>query len=369
MHPRQDAVRQPLATYLVFTRQAMRQRFVRVCFWLSVALAAWVQDRVAAQSVNPWDGPIPTTNSDQPGYPIRYTLRHFAGQAPGYDSGLTRFELFIPLIEVDGSSLLFCDLQPLIDNDGNWGSNLGLGFRAYSPTFDRVFGAYGYFDYRETGYHRFQQGTIGFDTLGNWVDGRINFYLPGQELMDLPSQAAAAPHFQGSSLRYGGYETAMLGGDFEVGVRVPPIAGTQSQLFAGVYWFDGNGEADVAGWKARIETCWTRNFSTDVALYDDDVFGTTVMVGLAFNIQHESYSLWKPQMHTFRRGPYRHIANRAADRVAEPTYRQPSIAIRRDSYRAAIGDSPSQMIHVVEGARVVTARSSGRSEVWTRRWL
>jgi len=327
----------------------MRQRIPGICFCLSVWFAACVQDRAVAQ---PYvlDDPALTADSGQADCPIRYTLRHFAGDAPGYETGVTRFELFIPLMEMDASSLLFCDLQPLIDNDGNWGSNLGLGFRWYSPTFDRVFGAYGYFDYRETSYHRFQQGTFGFDTLGNWIDARANFYVPGQKQMELPAEAVAAPHFQGNSLRYGGYETAMLGGDLEFGVRVPVLMGTQSRLLAGMYYFDGNGEEDVTGWKARIETNWSANFSTDVALYDDDVFGTTVMVGLAFNIQAESFRPWAPQINSFRRGPLRHITNVAADRIAEPTYRQPSIAIRHGEYRATTSENPFQIIHVAEGA-------------------
>jgi len=327
----------------------MRQRILGIVFCCSVWFAACVPDRAAAQPFALND-PALTADAGQAGYPIRYTLRHFAGQAPGYDTGLTRFELFIPLMEVDGSSLLFCDLQPLIDNDGNWGSNLGLGFRWYSPTFDRVFGAYGYFDYRETDYHRFQQGTFGVDSLGNWIDTRVNVYLPDQDQMALPAEAVEAPHFQGNSLRYGGYQTAMLGGDFEVGVRVPEIAGTQSRLLAGVYHFDGNGETDVTGWKARIETDWTANISTDVALYDDDVFGTTVMVGIALNIQTESFSPWSPHIQSFRRGPMRHITHMAADRIAEPTYRQPNIAVRENTYRATQDGNPLQFIHVVEGA-------------------
>ena len=60
--------------------------------------------------------------------------------------------------------------------------------------------------------------------------------------MELPADAVATPFFQGNSLRYGGYETAMLGGDLEFGVRVPVIAGTQSRLLAGGYHFDGNGK-------------------------------------------------------------------------------------------------------------------------------
>jgi trimeric autotransporter adhesin len=328
----------------------MWQRFPRTCFWLAVWFAACSLPHAAAQQVVPYGAPSPTAEAGQVGCPIRYTLRHFAGQAPGYDTGVTRFELFVPLAEYDGSNLLFCDLQPMIYNDGNWGSNLGLGYRWYSPAFDRVFGLYGYFDYRETTYHRFRQGTLGFDSLGNWIDARGNMYLPDGEQKSLPAEAVAPPHFQGHNLLFGGYESAMLGGDVEVGVRVPLIGGTQSRLLGGLYWFDGDGERDVQGWKARLETHWTANVSTDVALYDDDVFGTSLMVGIGFHIQTESFSPFHPQIHSFRRGSQRHITNVAADRVAEPVGRLPNIAVRQGEYRATLEGDPWQILHVVEGA-------------------
>jgi len=329
----------------------MRQRSFRTCFWLVIWFVASSHHRATAQPMVPFDDPA-VADAGQVGCPIRYTLNHFAGDAPGYDTGLTRFELFIPLYELDGSNLLFCDLQPMVYNDGNWGSNLGLGFRWFSPTFERVFGVYGYYDYRETDYHRFQQGTLGFDSLGTWLDARANVYLPEQDELALPDTAVAAPHFVGNDLRYGGFQAAMLGGDFELGVRVPVIGGVQSRLLGGVYHFDGGSQNDVTGWKARLETAWTANLSTDVALYEDDVFGTTVMVGIGLNIQAESFSPWKPRIHSFRRGPERHITHHASDRLAEPVYRLPNIAVREGTYRAGTGGDGSQVriLHVVAGA-------------------
>lgn len=90
--------------------------------------------------------------------------------------------------------------------------------------------------------------------------------------------------------------------------------------------------------------------STDVAVYDDDVFGTTVMVGIGFNIQSESSSPFQPQIRSVRRGPQRHITNGAADRVAEPVYRLPNIAVRQGEYRATLEGVQWQILHVVEGA-------------------
>jgi len=328
----------------------MWQRFLQTQLWFAVWSAACSLPHAAGQDLVPYAAGPQTADSNPVGCPIRYTLRHFAGEAPGYDQGVTRFELFIPLAEYNGSNLLFCDLQPMVYNDGNWGSNLGLGYRWYSPTVDRVFGVYGYFDYRETDYHRFQQGTFGIDTLGNWLDARANVYLPDQAQKQLPLEAVAPPHFQGHQLMFGGYESALLGGECEAGLRLPTIGPTQSRLLGGLYWFDGDGQQNIEGWKARLETCWSANLSTDVALYRDDVFGTTLMVGIGFNLQSESFSPLHPQIESFRRGPQRHITQTAADRVAEPVGRLPNVGLRQGENVASLAGEPWQILHVVEGA-------------------
>lgn len=328
----------------------MSRRVPQIHFWFVLWFAACSLPRAAAQDAYPYGVPPPAAESAQVGCPIRYTLRHFGGEAPGYELGVTRLELFIPLAEYNGSNLLFCDLQPLIYDDGNWGSNLGVGYRWYSPTVDRVFGLYGYFDYRETDYHRFQQGTLGCDTLGNWLDARANLYLPDQDQKQLPLEAVAPPHFQGHQLMYGGYESALLGGEVEAGLRLPVIGPTQSRLLGGLYWFDGDGQQDVEGWKARLETQWSANVATDIAVYDDDVYGTTLMIGVAFNLQSESFSAFHPRIQSFRRGPQRHITQTAADRVAEPVGRLPNIGLRQGENVATVEGEPWQIVHVVAGA-------------------
>lgn len=285
---------------------------------------------------------FPTAESGA-GYPVRYTVRHDVGNGVGYQDSFTRLGMFLPLWENDGTTLLFTDVQPLLDNRGNFGSNIGLGFRYFDPLSERVFGFYGYFDYRNTDEHSFRQGTVGVDALGTWIDARANLYLPDHEPRPL------TPRFVGNRLIIG-VEKAMTGGDAEVGLVLPEILNTQTRLLGGIYHFDTDAAQNANGWRLRVESHWTQYLSTDIAFNQDDYFGTTITVGIALNCQPESYAPRMPVINSFRRGPSRHVTRHASDRLAEPTYRLPNIAVRTERYVAMNGIQPWHFIHVVEGA-------------------
>ncbi|MCH5375921.1 MAG: right-handed parallel beta-helix repeat-containing protein, partial [Planctomycetes bacterium] len=328
----------------------MFSRLPRICIFSLLVFVAFRPDIARGQLFVPPPGPEFVEVEESPGYPIRYSIQYFAGSMPGIDSGFTQLGMFIPLGEIAGDSLLFCDLQPVFDGDGNVGSNLGLGFRFYEPSMERVFGLYGYVDYRQTNYSSFKQLTLGFDSLGTLVDLRGNLYLPDRKPQGLPARSVRDPRFVGHQLLFGGYEYAMPGADLEAGLVLPPFYLTQSRLFGGVYHFDTDGSGNATGLRLRLETHWTANISTDVAIYHDDEFGTTGFVGIGLNWQPESHSRWKPQITSFRRGPERHITLHASDRLAEPTHRIPSIAVGREAYVARDGSHPWRIVHVVEGA-------------------
>lgn len=316
-----------------------------VLIWLSYCAAPAAAQELFAPPANPAALP-----ADPYGHPIRFTLRHEIGRRIGYDDGMTTLGMFIPLGEIEGDSLLFCDLQPMFYNDGTFGSNLGLGFRVLGPSLDRVYGMYAYYDYRQTDFTSFNQLTLGFDSLGTVVDLRANLYLPEQDRREMPRSAVRDPHFLGHELRFGGFEYAMQGGDFEVGLVLPELRQTQSRLLGGLYHFDTQEDEDATGVRLRLETHWTSRLTTDAALYHDDLTGTTFVFGIALNWLAESHSSWRPPIQSVRRGPQRHITQHASDRLAEPTYRLPNIAVGDRTHVAVNGDRPWHFLHVVEGA-------------------
>jgi hypothetical protein len=162
----------------------------------------------AQQGIEPIRDSVIAAQGDG-GFPVRYTLRHDVGPGIGYDDSFTTLGMFIPLWEPGDSSLLFCDRQPIVDDNGNFASNAGVGYRLYSGMLDRVFGIYGYFDYRDTECNAFRQGTIGIDSLGTWLDLRANCYIPDQQRMALPTVVVPL-RFERDYLIQG-YESALSG--------------------------------------------------------------------------------------------------------------------------------------------------------------
>lgn len=313
-------------------------------------------EQTSLEHISEWESPTsprpgglidPSGESD--GYHLRYTVRHDIGNGLGYEDSFTRLGVFLPLWEEGNQRLWFADLQPFVDNKGNFGANAGGGYRIYSSTLDRVFGAYAYFDYRETDYNRFRQGTVGFDSLGNNIDFRGNLYIPEDSAQRID------PRFAGHYL-VTGFEEAMPGGDIEAGVVLPELFETQSRLLGGFYYFNTHEEKDARGWRVRIESHWTPEITTDVAFNQDSYFGSTVTVGLQWNMQPTKSGIGNnvlPNIRSFRRGDRRHITERARDRLAEPTHRQPVIAVRREdgiALNPANGNAPFNFLHVVPDA-------------------
>ena len=75
-------------------------------------------------------------------------------------------------------NLLILDLKTKIDNSKSKELNLGLVYR-YIYNDKAIFGIYNYFDYRKTGNNFNVKGwTGGVEVLSEYLDGRVNFYLP-----------------------------------------------------------------------------------------------------------------------------------------------------------------------------------------------
>ncbi|MEQ9358741.1 right-handed parallel beta-helix repeat-containing protein [Coleofasciculus chthonoplastes] len=214
----------------------------------------------------------------------------------GYD-GFTRFEGFVPLLQTPGRTLTFIQGQLLLDNTANWGGNILLGHRFYTPEANRIFGGYLAYDNRHTGNTTFHQLGIGLETLGSIWDVRVNGYLPigdtrqvveerivdtGLQLTDIFFQ----DHFlvqqarrERQEVRH--LEAAMTGVDLEAGARLAQW-GTTGELrgYAGLYYYDAAGTEGSLGWRLRLDIRPTNYLNLGVAFQEDELFGTNVLFNL-----------------------------------------------------------------------------------------
>ncbi|MEQ8995421.1 MAG: right-handed parallel beta-helix repeat-containing protein [Coleofasciculus sp. B1-GNL1-01] len=220
----------------------------------------------------------------------------YSTSGAGYD-GFTRLDSFLPLLQNPGSTLTFLEGRLQLDNSANLGGNLLLGHRFYNQSLNRIFGGYVGFDHRDTGNSTFNQLGVGLETLGEVWDVRLNGYFPLGDTRDLVDETAFdtgfqltdrffSDHFlvvqgqrQRGQVRH--FEAAMTGFDLEVGARLAQW-GEEGGLrgYGGLYYYDATGSDSSLGWRMRLEVQPTDSLNFGVAVQEDQIFGTNVIVSV-----------------------------------------------------------------------------------------
>ena len=97
-----------------------------------------------------------------------------------YSGGYTNIGAFIPFAIESDEALVFIDARGLVtyDNQGG-GANVGVGWRWWMREYDRVAGLSAWYDNSGSGIGpNFNQIGLSFESLGRYVDYRINGYIP-----------------------------------------------------------------------------------------------------------------------------------------------------------------------------------------------
>jgi len=296
--------------------------------------------------------------------PLRLGVEH-STSGGGFD-GVTQFEGFIPLRQDPGQNITFFVPRFLLDNDGNIGGSLLLGHRFYSQSRNRIFGGYVAFDSRETHHNTFHQLGLGLESLGETWDFRINGYIPLGDSRQLADERRFDTGFDISSgfeenlLVLSSrreqqinrlYEASLFGLDAEAGVKLAEWDNGNGDLraFGGVYFYDAVGTDSTLGWRLRLEARPTQNSRVGLALQNDDIFGTNVVL---------STGLTWPRVRS--RGPITEVEDVPA-RLGETIVRIPAIPIDTQQESETIVDQsieplmnpeeeqPYRFVHVTLG--------------------
>ncbi|QDU08482.1 beta strand repeat-containing protein [Gimesia aquarii] len=258
-------------------------------------------------------------------YHPHFGYSYEAGDTIGRVGGLSSFEGFLPLFEGYNSDwLAFLDARLLLDDENhNLGSNIGIGARQYLPEYQRTIGGYIYYDTRDTGYANFGQVSGGIETLGDFWDARLNWYIPTgtrRKLLRTTHDPTGTYTFIGHHL-FGGtftrfYQAAMTGVDMEAGRKIYSGPNTDVRAFAGWYHFQANGTPQAWGWKSRIEGRISDVVALNLSIQNDRVFDTTVNFAVSFQ--------W-PSITGLRNGPRSNLP--ARDRLGEAPERLRNIVV------------------------------------------
>lgn len=214
----------------------------------------------------------------------RARVGHLAFETFGRDSSITHVEV-MPMIPLDNAAI-FSDWRLFIDNHGEVGGNVGLGYRQWVEEFNHVVGASFWYDGDNTSTEYFNQLGLSFEMMGDDWDSFLNLYLPiGDDTKDF-SVRNTNSRFDGTGTsilfdRVRDRGEAMPGLDFEFGFLVPTDFGHAHEVraYAGWYYFSGDETDDINGVKVRLQGDLNDVMTAQVEMTDDDEFGTNVIFG------------------------------------------------------------------------------------------
>ena len=282
----------------------------------------------------------------------RISARHVTGAGVGHTSGYSSLDWFLPLSAESDSTMWFGDFRGLIFNDGEFGSNVGTGYRWFVEDQNRIYGVNGYWDTRNDNSLLFNQAGIGVESLGQIFDFRANGYTPA--VNDTYQQGDV--FFSGNGL-FLPSTSALSGMDAEAGVNFPTFYQISTSMFGGGYYYDSNHTIAAAGWRVRAEAAWRDNVVVGVSVQDDDLFGQTVngMIELRYTAFHRAALARRSMRHKFRDADGVGDGATVRHRLADPVYRRQNIVLHRDDNRLTTsGGTPLNFLHVVEGGTGTT---------------
>ncbi len=154
----------------------------------------------------------------------------------------------MPLSALNTRWVPFLDVRGHIFNNSKPAANAGIRLRYIES---RVWGGNIYYDYRKTHERNYNQVSFGVESLGRYLDYRLNGYFPvGKHKGSLSD--ATFDHFAGNSLYLSRkQELAIKGTNAEVGVHIAKVKGIDFYSALGPYYF-ANDTKHTFGGEFRI---------------------------------------------------------------------------------------------------------------------
>ncbi len=205
-------------------------------------------------------GPLP--------HPMRVTLRDIQNGGVGYNQGYTSLDLFLAPSDTDASVVPFLDVRGHVFNNGRGAANAGLGVRFIS---DCVWGINTYYDYRQTKHKNYNQFSIGFEALGEYVDFRLNAYVPFGKKSKSPLQATFEEFIGNSMFISYKREAALRGLNAEFGFHIDTLENIPFYIAAGPYYLT-NSQDTTWGGEARLAIDFYEYFRAEGNVSYDHLF-------------------------------------------------------------------------------------------------
>ncbi len=218
----------------------------------------------------------------------RVSVRHIEGGGIGYSQGYTTLEgFFAP--DPQGLILMpFLDVRGHVFDHGKMAANAGLGFRGFLGC--RTYGLNTYYDYRNTKKLHYNQVGVGLETLGTFVDLRINGYLPVGKKITSP-YGIKFDKFSGHNVVLTQKKQfAMKGADAEIGFHFGKSHNFDFYAAAGPYYYIGEIGHNTWGGKARLAGMYKEYITLELSNSYDRMFRNNFQGQVTFTLPFGSRS-------------------------------------------------------------------------------
>ncbi|WP_197443791.1 right-handed parallel beta-helix repeat-containing protein [Maioricimonas rarisocia] len=217
-------------------------------------------------------------------------IGHIGFATVGRDTGLTHIELFPHLRDDD--EIFFGDFRAFGTNDGNFGGNVGVGYRFIEPSNTFLLGGSFWYDIDESSTELFHQVGLNLEARTEMFSLDGNLYLPvGNDDQSL-SRVINNVRFDQNQLLFDVREKigeALPGLDINFGAAIPGDFAERHRIeaSAGVYYFDGTNVPDVTGVRVMLQGEIVDSLTAETTFTHDDTFGTNATLGIAWRFGSE----------------------------------------------------------------------------------
>jgi hypothetical protein len=230
----------------------------------------------------------------------RFNVDSHGGGLYGYQGGYTNIGAFVPFAIEGDEALVFIDARALLSyDDGGGGANVGAGWRWYMRDVDRIIGLSAWYDTSNGGIGpNFHQIGLSFESLGRYVDYRINGYIPAGEHDHIGASVLAdTASCMGNNIvfqRTTQVAQAYTGFDIETGGPLPIIGRYGVNGYIGGYHFMGAGAAggSFTGVSGRFMSQINEDVSFGMQVTGDHLFGLNTQFQVFVTLPDGMPSRW-----------------------------------------------------------------------------
>jgi trimeric autotransporter adhesin len=230
---------------------------------------------------------ISPTNAQTPEPVKSRASTNYTTESAGSDPFFS-LEGFFPLFQIPGNNLTYLEGKLLSSTEnGALGGNLLLGHRFLSDSKQQIIGGYISYDTRNTGDTVFNQLGAGFESLGENLDFRTNFYFPIGNSRNLVTESlTGTSSFQGNFLaldKVSQVQQALTGLDAELGTKLASLGNGSLKGYAGLYYYTGENIPGFVGVRGRLVARPNDTLVAGLTLQSDPEFDTRVIFNLGIS--------------------------------------------------------------------------------------